>query len=190
MARSADTIRRLARAPILLLGSYEEDASYVVTLAGTIEEFTLERIEALGNSTAELVVLSDDLKGLGDHWPATFDARSGIGDGRSSADRARTMRVIARIRDPLDVISPGHVGARIATHHFERLCRCLATGTGHASALAVCAVRSFDGKAMSPSSVRNDGRFAHLGVIPIAVLSPRGPAGPRERLALAQPSST
>jgi 3,4-dihydroxy-2-butanone 4-phosphate synthase len=133
-------------------------------LAERIEAFTLERLESLAMQPARLVLGAQ----LAHHWDLrsgqTIDAKRGIYDGHSAADRARTMRVAASGAPSSALSSPGKVVIETAINDASRLCLEFATSGGRRPALAVAALCTDDGRYVTADEVARDRRLSHLAL--------------------------
>jgi len=166
MSPPALLLARFAAGGAVLLGDARADRAFVAARADDASAFTVERLGELAASPPVLALTGELAARLGLTANATtVDAATGIGDGASAADRARTLRVAARSRaDAGALVSPGHV--HVVRGEWTRgaigAALALARACGRESAAAVALVQDAAGTALAPADARRLERCAHL----------------------------
>jgi 3,4-dihydroxy-2-butanone 4-phosphate synthase len=166
MSAPAPVLARFAASGSVLIGDPRADRAVLAVRADNATAFTVEQLDALAGSPVVLALADDLAVRLGLADAASVDAAFGIGDGRSAADRARTLRAAASPRARAqDLVTPGHVqlvrdeawarnaaGAAVA----------LAGASGRRPAAALALLVDEAGNPVAPADARRLPQLAHV----------------------------
>jgi 3,4-dihydroxy-2-butanone 4-phosphate synthase len=147
---------------IILVQDASTGVTFAMAAAERLETFTLERLELLATQPARLVIGPHLAQARDLHGGQSVDATQGIDDGRSAADRARTMRVVAGSSPASALSSPGHVLLETELNAATARGLELAHRAGRRPALAVSRVSRRDGDSVAPDALGRDPRLSHL----------------------------